>query len=114
LRTPSPVRCLNLSEQVAQKLHACTGPYSQGRARDVLDILLIDLLGKLDVKAVRAAAKQVFAQRATHAFPQLIQIPEEWKPELEVLAKELGYPATSAAEIEVRFRTFVHLVDSGV
>jgi hypothetical protein len=26
LRIPSPVRCLNLSEQVAQKLHACTGP----------------------------------------------------------------------------------------
>jgi hypothetical protein len=59
--------------------------------------------------AVRAAAKQVFAQRAT-AFPPLIQIPDEWKPELEVLAKELGYPATSAGEIEARFRTFVDVV----
>lgn len=38
----SPVRCLNLAEQVAQKLHACTGPAAAGRARDVLDILLID------------------------------------------------------------------------
>jgi hypothetical protein len=47
LRIPSPVRCLNLSEQVAQKLHAFTGPYSKGRSRDVLDILLIDLLGKM-------------------------------------------------------------------
>ena len=56
LRIPSPVRCLNLSEQVAQKLHACTGPYSKGRARDVLDILLIDLLGKIDATAVRVAA----------------------------------------------------------
>jgi hypothetical protein len=110
LRVPSPVRCLNLSEQIAQKLHACTGPYSQGRARDVLDILLIDLLGKLDVTAVRAAAEQVFAQRATHDFPPPIQIPAEWQPELEVLAKELGYPATSAAEIEARFRDFVDMV----
>lgn len=110
LRVPSPVRCLNLSEQVAQKLHACTGPYSKGRARDVLDILLIDLLGKLDVRAVRAAAEHVFIQRATHGFPPPIQIPAEWKPELEVLAKELGYPATSAAEIEARFRTFVDMV----
>jgi hypothetical protein len=107
LRVPSPVRCLNLSEQVAQKLHASTGPYSQGRARDVLDILLIDLLGKLNVTAVRAASEQVFAQRATHDFPPMIRIPAEWKPELEVLAKELGYPATSAAEIEARFRAFV-------
>jgi hypothetical protein len=110
LRTPSPVRCLNLSEQVAQKLHACTGPYSQGRARDVLDILLIDLLGNLDMTAVRAATEQVFVQRATHDFPPTIQIPAEWQPELEALARELGYPATGAAEIETRFRTFVDLV----
>ncbi len=110
LRVPSPVRCLNLSEQTAQKLHACTGPYSQGRARDVLDILLIDLLGKLDIAAVRAAAEQVFMQRATHDFPPVIRIPAEWQPELEALAKELGYPAASALEIETRFRAFVDMV----
>ena len=52
LRVPLPIRCLNLSEQIAQKLHTCTGPYSAGRARDVLDILLIDMLGKLDRKKV--------------------------------------------------------------
>ena len=75
LRVPSPVRCLNLNEQVAQKLHACTGPYAQGRARDVLDILLISLLGKLDLKAVRKAAEQVFAERATHDFPPVVAIP---------------------------------------
>ena len=67
-------------------------------------------LGKLDVRAVRAAAEQVFTQRATHDFPPLIRIPAEWQPELEVLAKELGYPTTSAAEIEARFRTFVDAV----
>jgi Nucleotidyl transferase AbiEii toxin, Type IV TA system len=110
LRVPSPVRCLNLNEQVAQKLHACTGPYSQGRARDVLDILLINLLGELDVVAVRAAAEQVFTARATHGFPPTIRIPAEWQPELEILAKELGYPATSAKEIEARFRAFVDSV----
>jgi hypothetical protein len=107
LRIPSPVRCMNLSEQVAQKLHACTGPYSQGRARDVLDILLIDLLGRLDVPTVRETAKRVFAERATHPFPPTVTIPVEWRLELEGLAKELGYPLTSAAEIETRFRVFV-------
>lgn len=107
LRVPSPVRCLNLSEQVAQKLHACTGSYSQGRARDVLDILLIELLGKLDLAAVRAASVEVFTQRATHDFPPRIQFPAEWKPELEGLAGELGYPVGSAAEIETKFSAFV-------
>jgi hypothetical protein len=110
LRVPSPIRCLNLSEQIAQKLHACTGPYSAGRARDVLDILLIDMLGKLDAKKVRAAAEQVFEERATHAFPPTVQIAAEWKPELEVLAKDLGYATTSATEIESRFRVFVDLM----
>jgi hypothetical protein len=107
LRIPSPVRCMNLSEQVAQKLHACTGPYSQGRARDVLDILLIDLLGRLDVPTVRETAERVFAERATHPFPPTVTIPIEWRLELEGLAKEQGYPVTSAAEIEARFRAFV-------
>jgi hypothetical protein len=110
LRVPSPIRCLNLNEQVAQKLHACTGPYCQGRARDVLDILLIDLLGKLDILAVRVAAEQVFSARATHNFPPVIQIPAEWQIEFEALAKELGYPAISVTEIESRFRAFVNAV----
>ena len=112
LRIPSPVRCLNLSEQVAQKLHACTGPYSKGRARDVLDILLIDLVGKMDAKAVRAAAENVFAQRATHNFPLESRLPEEWESELQALAKELCYPAASAAEIEDRFRNCVERIAS--
>jgi hypothetical protein len=83
------------------------GAVFKRRARDVLDILLIDLLGKVDATAVRAAAKHIFTQRATHEFPPAIKIPDEWKPELEAFAKELGCPATSAAETEARFRTCV-------
>lgn len=45
LPVASPVRWLSLVDQLAQKLHACTGPHSEGRARDILDILLIDLSG---------------------------------------------------------------------
>jgi hypothetical protein len=99
----SPVRCLNLAEQVAQKLHACTGPAAAGRARDVLDILLIDALGQLDYAAVANAARRVFAQRATHAFPPLFAMPPEWAPELEAMAGDLGFALNSAAEIEQRF-----------
>ena len=80
LRVPSPVRCLNLNDQVAQKLHACTGPFSKGRAHDVLGILLIDLFGRLNMAAVRAAASQLFAERATHNFPPAVRIPTEWGP----------------------------------
>src|SRR5580658_8522624 len=81
----SPVRCLRLADQVAQKLHACTGPSAAGRARDVLDILLIDALDQLDYAAVSDSARRVFAQRATHAFPPAFAMPAEWGPELEVM-----------------------------
>ena len=99
----SPVRCLNLAEQVAQKLHACTGPVAAGRARDVLDILLIDALGQLNYAATAAAARRVFAERATHAFPPTFVMPPEWRPELEAMAQELGFVIAVPAEIEQRF-----------
>ena len=99
----SPVRCLGLAEQIAQKLHACTGPFAAGRARDVLDILLIEMLGGLDYRRASAAARQVFAERATHAFLPAFTMPAEWRPEVESLAVQLGFPQTSALEIEGRF-----------
>jgi hypothetical protein len=103
----SPVRCLNLAEQIAQKLHACTGPFSTGRARDVLDILLVDLLAELDYVATAEASRRVFRERATHEFPSEVVIPREWYPELESLAKELEFPITTAAAVEGRFRDVV-------
>jgi predicted nucleotidyltransferase component of viral defense system len=106
----SPVRCLGLAEQVAQKLHACTGPAAAGRARDVLDILLIDTLGKLDYPATADAARRVFEERATHAFPPEFVMPQEWRPELEALATELDFPLTAASAIEQRFLEVIEML----
>lgn len=106
----SPVRCLNLAEQTAQKLHACTGPAAAGRARDVLDILLIDALGQLNYAATAEAARRVFAERATHVFPPTFILPPEWGPELEAMARELGFAITTAAEIERRFLEVVRML----
>src|ERR1700723_547314 len=75
-----------IADQVAQKLHACTGPAAAGRARDVLDILLIDTLGELNYAEPAVAARGVFEERATHAFPPVFIMPGEWRPELETLA----------------------------
>lgn len=99
----SPVRCLNLNEQVAQKLHACTGPASAGRARDILDILLIDSLGRLDYEQTRIAVERVFEERATHQLPRTIELSPAWRLELVSLATSLHSPFTSAAEISERF-----------
>lgn len=107
----SPVRCLGLAEQVAQKLHACTGPAAADRARDVLDILLIDALGQLNYAETADAARRVFGARATHAFPPTFLMPPEWGPELETLALELGFTLSTAVEIEGRFREVIQLLE---
>jgi Nucleotidyl transferase AbiEii toxin, Type IV TA system len=101
------VRCLGINEQVAQKLHACTGPQRQDRARDILDILIVDMLGQLDRLRARAAAERIFAERNTHAFPPDTIIPPEWNAELETLAAELGYTARKAPEIQKEFTNLV-------
>lgn len=110
----SPVRCLRLADQVAQKLHACTGPFSSGRARDVLDILLVDALGELDYSDVAEAAQTVFAERATHGFPPATVLPPEWHPELEALARELDFPLKRASEIEQRFGRIVEHIAGAI
>lgn len=106
----SPVRCLNIAEQVAQKLHACTGPASSDRARDVLDILLIESLGQLDYAATAVAARRVFAERATHGFPPEFVLPAEWRLQLEAMARELRFSFTAADEIENGFLAFIRKI----
>lgn len=107
----SPVRSLGLAEQVAQKLHACTGPAAADRARDVLDILLINALGQLNYAETAHAARRVFEGRATHAFPPAFAMPPEWGPELESLALELGFTPSTAGEIERCFREVIQLLE---
>ena len=84
-------------------LHACTGPAAAGRARDVLDILLIDALGELNYAETAKAALRVFEERATHPFPPISATPVEWRPELESMAAELDFPIKTFAPIEKRF-----------
>lgn len=100
----TPVRCLSLSEQVAQKLHACTGPAAAGRARDILDILLIDVLGELNYQETRIAVERVFTERGTHPLPRTFEIPPTWHLELETFAHTLEFPIKDVDQIGQRFQ----------
>jgi Nucleotidyl transferase AbiEii toxin, Type IV TA system len=104
------VRCLGINEQVAQKLHDCTGPQREDRARDVLDILLLEMLGQLDYARMRIAAERIFVERATHVFPTSTALPAEWRQELESLAQELGYRTRDAEGIEQEFSAVVQAI----
>jgi hypothetical protein len=82
----------------------------EDRARDVLDILLVDTLGQLDRGRMRAAAERIFAERGTHRFPPDAKTPVEFRNELESLATELGYGTTNAEEIEAEFARLVETI----
>jgi len=107
----SPVRCLRLADQVAQKLHACTGPGAAGRARDVLDILLIDALGELNYEETGQTARRVFDERRTHVFPPVFTMPPEWRAEVEAIAADLEFHMRTAEAIEQRFREIIKALD---
>jgi len=74
--------------------------------------LLIETLGQLDYSAARAAARRVFRERATHAFPPVFIVPPIWRPELAGLAAELGFPVTDAADIERIFRDTIRRIET--
>lgn len=99
LAVTSPVRCITLDVQIAQKLHACTNPRvlgAENRARDIIDILLLEMLGHLDAKAARIACITVFEQRGEHAWPPPIDVPSAWNTELQSLAVEHDLPINTA------------------
>ena len=95
-------------------MHACSGPAAAGQARDILDILLIDLLDELDYAQTRIAAERVFTERRTHPFPPVFEIPAGWHLELEATAKSLGFPLTEAAQIDQRFREVLLVITNAV
>lgn len=106
----SPIRCITIDVQVAQKLHACTNPRvltSENRARDIMDIVLLDMLGQIDISATRAACLRVFEQRGEQAWPPKIEVPPAWKIELESLAAKQNFPLATADEIVSAFMTVI-------
>ncbi len=113
IRLITPVRCLNLSVQVAQKFHAATDPTiladsKQNRARDILDTLLIDMLGQVDYREARLAAERTFAERGTHLWPPDAMVyPQAWLDTLRALAGECGFPVTNPSDIVIQFQRLV-------
>lgn len=93
---PIDVLLIPLERQVAEKLHAYTRTYRGGgttRARDVVDLLLIQRYESLDMARLRDAILSVFRHRATHAAPERLPPPP---PNLSLAyrkdAERLGLP----------------------
>jgi hypothetical protein len=75
---PIEILIIPLERQVAEKLHAYTRLYETGgttRARDLIDLLLVQQHERLDADSLRIAIRRVFSSRATHPIPERLPVP---------------------------------------
>lgn len=75
---PIEILVIPLERQVAEKLHAFTRTYESGgttRARDLIDLLLVQQHERLDPETLRNAIRRVFFNRATHSIPERLPRP---------------------------------------
>ena len=78
LEAPKPVPVMRADHQVAQKLHAVSGEASE-RARDLVDLQILDRRESLDLGQVAATCSRLFEYRQQQVWPPTIVAGEQWK-----------------------------------
>lgn len=117
LTGPEKVRCLSISYQIAQKLHACTEVFITGREndrfRDLVDLLLLRALDG-DLVAIRHACVEIFDTRREHAWPPSLTVPASWAEPHARLADELNFPIIDVNEAAALVTEFITEIDEAV
>ncbi len=110
LEVPKPVPVMRSDHQVAQKLHAVSGERSE-RARDLVDLQLLDKGERLDLRQTRATCARLFDYRRQQAWPPAIVAGDQWDT-LYTEAAE-GLDVLPAVEEAVRWGNgFVRHIDA--
>jgi len=92
---PITVPTLPLEQHIAQKLHAYTRAYAEGRpstrVKDLIDMVLIRSAAAFNAGRLREELARTFAARGTHDLPiALPPPPEDWTVPYRALALEVG------------------------
>jgi hypothetical protein len=77
LPAPSPIPCMPLHHQIAQKLHGSSEDAS-ARAHDLIDLQVIANNENIDFVKTRAVCVKLFAYRKLQAWPPTIVSNENW------------------------------------
>lgn len=98
-----------VSQQIAEKVHACTRLYLTGessRIKDLVDILLLAQHGTLHSETLHQAVESTFQTRATHPLPEAFPVlSNTWVKQFQHLADQTGLDLTleQAADALKRF-----------
>lgn len=114
---PEAANCVSLRYQVAQKLHACTEIFAEGREndrfRDVMDILLVeDLLHNIGLGLVREACVDIFTVRDKHSWPPTVTVYDSWRVPFAELARGNGFTPESIDEAVAVLTALIAAIES--
>lgn len=92
---PLEIPTIPIETHIAEKLHAYTRIYSEGRrssrSKDLIDLVLIAQNIELSATTLRRAIDAAFASRGTHSVPMVLpEPPESWETSYRTLATETG------------------------
>lgn len=98
---PVAVDAVPLELHVAEKLHAYTRTYDGGRpstrVKDLIDLVLIAELRRLDASVLRTSVSITFTERDTHLVPGALPAPPaSWAEQYRRLARSVGLPGALA------------------
>jgi hypothetical protein len=110
--SPARVPSVPLDQHLAEKVHALTRTYGisssvSSRVKDLMDIVLISEIGRLESDRARTALEATFERRRTHELP--LELPSEqqaWRAQFTRIAADVGYDG-SIADALARARAFV-------
>lgn len=77
LPVPRPVPVMRADHQIAQKLLAVSSPGSD-RARDLVDLQLLDAGEDLDLSAVASTCRRLFTYRQQQSWPPTLAVGHGW------------------------------------
>ncbi|TAK70469.1 MAG: hypothetical protein EPO13_04660 [Actinomycetota bacterium] len=99
LEIPRPVPVLRADHQIAQKLHAVSSERSE-RARDLVDLQLLDRGDDLDLTQVDAICVRLFAYRRQQTWPPTVVVGNQWDTLYAQAADGLDVLPTVDAAVE--------------
>jgi hypothetical protein len=114
---PEAANCISLRYQVAQKLHACTEVFDEGREndrfRDIMDMLLVeDLLYDVGLAHVREACVDIFAVRDKHTWPPIVTVYDSWRVPFAALARENSFTPEDIDEAAATLTALIAAIDA--
>jgi hypothetical protein len=99
--------------QIAQKLHAVTETFPDGREnprfRDLIDLQLLEAF-ESDLPRVREACERVFAARNQHAWPPTLVAQQSWGDAYEVMALTLDFAVADVDGAVRAVRSFIERI----